>query len=713
MKRVFGVIGCAAAVTLLLCMQLPLTAVVVLGAVCLLGCLVLLCLPSFEWKRTAVTVLVTAVAAILSFSLQSVLRLQPVMQYAGSTASVTATVYEVIPSDDSVAYELRVIDGDLPKGTKLKYWQSDTVWQLGDTLTGRMELVDIEQQTDSRLLMLSARANGIYLYAWPAYTGAVQPTAPQGLPPVRMWFATLRAELSTRTAELIEGEEDALTAAVCFGDVSNVSLPTELNFRRAGIAHLLVVSGMHMSLLAAAISRLLRRHLSARLTAIISIFCLLFFMLLIGLTPSVIRAGVMMLLLMSGSLFRRRGDGLNSIGLAFALLSVADPFSVYDIGLQLSFGATLGILLLAPPLTAWLRSLCKLTRDSRGYRLLNELLSGLSVTLAATVAVLPLTALYFGTVSLVSPLTNLLSMWLSNGVLVLGWLTVLLSFIPGIGTYLGVALGWVQSLLCRLLLALAELFGGVIRAVISFDQPYQLLWLIGTILLCLLGYRLLKGKGLRLAAVASAACLLLTVVLHTTVWHNVTSVRASAAGGAAVTLLSRNGRHTLLLDGSDASWKMTLYLLSDEAVTTVDTLIAYDQWNQQAYDRLTAEYTVRSAYWLQEADAVQLWEDAVLAIDDGFVRLSLDDTDVLLCPSDGDVSDLPADWHENDAVCFVRRAPLSVGRLTAEQAVWLGSSDDRDRYSATLPWGSYPITIPTGDTARLHTRGAGDITVYD
>ena len=713
MKRVFGVIGCTAAVTLYLCMQLPLTAALLLGAACLLAFGVLLCLPRTSWRLTAVTVLMTAAVAVTSFSLQTWLRLQPVMQHAGDTAVVTATVYGKDTTPDSISYELRVVDGDLPVGTKLKYWQSDTEWQVGDTLTGKLELVDIEQQTDSRLLMLSSRAKGIYLYAWPAYTGSVEDAAPQGLPPMTAWLFSLRADLSARATELLGGEEGALTAAVCFGDVSGIPQDTENHFRRAGIAHLLVVSGMHMSLLALAISKLLRRRLSARLTAIITILCLLFFMLLIGFSPSVVRAGVMMMLVMSSGLFRRRGDGLNSMGLAFTLLSLADPFCIYDIGLQLSFGATLGILLLAKPLAAWLRSLFKLTRDSRGYPLFNGLISGLAVTLAATVTVVPLSALYFGTVSLVSPLTNLLSMWLSNGVLVLGWVTVLLSYIPLVGGYIGFALAWVQRLLCTALLALAEFFGGFIRAVVSFHQPYQLLWLVGAPLLCLLGYRLLKGKGLRIAAASAAACLLVTALLQTAVWHGVTTVRTLSAGTSVVTLITHHNRHTLLLDGSEKSWKQARYLLSDHAVVTVDSVFAYAEWQQEGYDRLLAEVSVRNAYWLQDTETVQFGEDLTVSVRNGFVRLTVEETKLLLCPSSGDVSDLPSAWYANDAICFVRRAPYSVGRLTADEALWFGSATDRQRYAVTLPWGCYPITIPDGNAAVFHTRGAGDITVND
>ena len=711
MKRVFGTIGCTAALTLYLCARLPLTALAVLGGVALVATLSLWCFPRFSHRVAARTILLTVVVSVALFVGKTVWVWQPVVDWAGKTVNVTATVTEVDASAENTAYILRVEEGDLPKGTKLRYWQSDAAWQLGETLQGKMEAVDIEKQTDSRLLMLSARADNVFLYAWPAYVGAVHEIEPRGLSPLTAFFADLRASLSANAAAFIGGEQGAVTAAICIGDVSDVSLTTELNFRRSGIAHLLVVSGLHMSLLSLVVSRLLRRRLSARIAASITIAFLLFFMFVVGFSPSVVRAGLMMLIMQSGYLFKRKGDSLNSLGFAFALLSLADPFAVYDIGLQLSFAATLGILLLTPPLTAALHKRLKLDPARRLHRLWSKGVTALAVTLSATVAVAPLSALYFGTLSLVSPISNLLTMWIANAALVLGWITLLIGFLPWIGAPLATALGWLQRLLVDLLLWLAHLFGNLIRAIVPFDHPYLLVWLLGGILLICLGHWLLKGKGRRIAALAVAACLLLSTGAHFGFRFNVTSVQSVAAGSGIVTLLKQNGRCALLLNGTAASWKEALYLLSNEAVTSLDAVYATSEWEQDAYRRLTAEYRVKSAYLLQDGATTTLWNDVTLSVSHGFCRVSVGETDFLFCPSSGDVADLPATWYSNDAVYFIRRAPLSVGRLTAQNGVWLGTADDRERNSATLPWGQYPIALPDGNTADcLQTRGRGDLT---
>ena len=101
---------------------------------------------------------------------------------------------------------------------------------------------------------------------------------------------------------------------------------------------------------------------------------------------------------------------------------------------------------------------------------------------------------------------------------------------------------------------------------------YLLVWLLGGILLICLGHWLLKGKGRRIAALAAAVCLLLSTGAHFGFRFNVTSVQSVAAGSGIVTLLKQNGRCALLLNGTAASWKEALYLLSNEAVTSLDAV---------------------------------------------------------------------------------------------------------------------------------------------
>lgn len=120
------------------------------------------------------------------------------------------------------------------------------------------------------------------------------------------------------------------------------------DFRDSGISHLLAVSGTHIVILTGFVMLLLRR-LKGKIWIknLIAAGFVFFFMALTGFTPSVVRAGIMMLVVLFGGILRRQSDPLNSLGLSALLLTVPNPYAAAGIGLLMSFSATLGIILLA------------------------------------------------------------------------------------------------------------------------------------------------------------------------------------------------------------------------------------------------------------------------------------------------------------------------------------------------------------------------------
>lgn len=148
--------------------------------------------------------------------------------------------------------------------------------------------------------------------------------------------------------------------AMCTGDKTALSPDVTFGFRQAGLSHLLAVSGLHMAILAQAVLGLLRfLRVPRRWAALGAAGVVVPFMLLTGMTPSVVRSGVMCLVLLAGQLLRRRADSRNSLGFALLLLVLPNPYVVLDVGLQLSFAATVGLVALGPWMQdkafAWLR----------------------------------------------------------------------------------------------------------------------------------------------------------------------------------------------------------------------------------------------------------------------------------------------------------------------------------------------------------------------
>ena len=210
------------------------------------------------------------------------------------------------------------------------------------------------------------------------------------------------------------GDAAPLVKALVTGNRDSLTDPFTTSLQRTGLSHTVAVSGMHLSFLAALVSGLLGR--GKRRSALATCGVVLVFTLISGCTPSVVRAAVMLILLQLAALLGRERDPLTALALALMLLLAWNPFSAAHIGLQLSFASVAGILLFSDRLQErMLRGWKRPPKDSTPLRLLGALVrfgaAALSATLGAMVFTTPLTALYFGSLSLISPLANLMTLW--------------------------------------------------------------------------------------------------------------------------------------------------------------------------------------------------------------------------------------------------------------------------------------------------------------
>ena len=236
--------------------------------------------------------------------------------------------------------------------------------------------------------------------------------------PERLPLRYLPAELAHQLKQGVDAAfpEDAapLIRALTTGNRDNLTDHYTSSLQRTGLSHTVAVSGMHLSFLAALVSGLLGR--GKRRSALVTCGVVLVFTLISGCTPSVVRAAVMLILLQLAALLGRERDPLTALALALMLLLAWNPFSAAHIGLQLSFASVAGILLFSDRLQErMLRVWKRPPKDSTPLRLLGALVrfgaAALSATLGAMVFTTPLTALYFGSLSLISPLANLMTLW--------------------------------------------------------------------------------------------------------------------------------------------------------------------------------------------------------------------------------------------------------------------------------------------------------------
>jgi competence protein ComEC len=256
--------------------------------------------------------------------------------------------------------------------------------------------------------------------------------------PVLVGIAVLVAVAVARTGEIrdraeaglgegMPSREAALARGFVLGDDDGVDEATREDFVRAGLSHLLAVSGENVTLLALLAMPVLAAFgiaLRERLIWVIALIAV--YVPLAGSGPSIQRAGVMGVVGLLATLQGRRTSRLYALGLALVVTLAIDPSVAGAVGWQLSFAAVLGILLLSGPIRGWL-----LGRFGGG-RWRRALAEGIAVTVAATVATAPLIAHVFEEISLTSLLANVLALPAVAPAMWLGMCSAALAQIPGI-----------------------------------------------------------------------------------------------------------------------------------------------------------------------------------------------------------------------------------------------------------------------------------------
>lgn len=258
----------------------------------------------------------------------------------------------------------------------------------------------------------------------------------------------IRQKLITLFSKTLPSPSSSLLLGIIFGIKEQMPKDFTNNLRTSGVFHVIAASGMNVTLIGGFISMFFAFFLRRQIAVGLSILGIMFYAVLAGLEPSIIRASIMGILVFSAQIMGRQTLAMNGLALAgFGMLFV-DPTLLLDVGFQLSFAATLGILYIKP-----------LFRQKEG--IVSEVLT----TIAAQIATLPILLANFGTYSIYSVLVNGLVLW-----------TVpILMMVGGIGAVLGLILaplGQLLIYLCYPLLLYFEMvvnFFGRIGGIISIQ----------------------------------------------------------------------------------------------------------------------------------------------------------------------------------------------------------------------------------------------------
>lgn len=277
---------------------------------------------------------------------------------------------------------------------------------------------------------------------------------------LRRLFFELQTVLRERIGTFLPDPAAGLMKGLLLGGDDELSQSVSDSFRRAGLSHIVAVSGYNMSLVAFAVLLCaLFSGLWRKTATLLAALGILGFLLLIDTSAASVRAACMTWIVSLAFFIGRPATAWNGLFLAGLIMTLINPLLVrYDVGFQLSFMATLALIAAGP----WFEIMIK--RKGWLWKGVTLLLS----TIVIELFIFPILAFHFGTITLIAPLANLFALPLIPLTMALGFLMLLLgSIIP----WLGVLISLPVWLLLMVLILVGEFFGGMTWSMIDSLTP--------------------------------------------------------------------------------------------------------------------------------------------------------------------------------------------------------------------------------------------------
>jgi competence protein ComEC len=373
----------------------------------------------------------------------------------------------------------------------------------------------------------------------------------------------LRASAVQRVNTLLPQPEAALLSGILLGDDSQLPGNLEDAFQITGTAHIIAISGFNIAVLIGLLLALARRIFSRRWAALAAIAGISLYTLLVGAQPPVVRAAIMGTVGLLGEQIGRRQMGVNSLAFTAATMCVFNPNLPWDASFQLSFMATLGLVILAGPMQASLTSwMTRRLPFGWGQKISAPVGEYLVVTLAAQIATLPILAYHFQRVSLISLIANPLILPPQPLVMIVGGLALLASLI---WLPIGKALAWLAWPLLAYTTRMVELLGNIPQGAIATGSVSP--WVVTACYLIL--FAILAGWKLLPSLRRWATPVVITLVLllaSITLWR---SVLARPDGRLHITILPGSGNPSVLMNAPNGE-TLLLYGGYDPAVLGSD-----------------------------------------------------------------------------------------------------------------------------------------------
>lgn len=390
----------------------------------------------------------------------------------------------------------------------------------------------------------------------------------------------IRNIITEKSLKILPEETNGLLIGILLGGKKGVSEEVIEDFKISNLSHMLSVSGAHTAYIIMGLNYVLNKSkISKKWICIIIILILCLFMFITNFTTSVIRACLMGIIAVAAKIFYKKSDIITNISFSLLITLIINPFSIKEIGLQLSYLGTLGIILFNKNIKNLLLKL----------KINKKIANLLSVTFSAQVMIMPIMALKFNNISLTFFISNLLASPILGAIMILGFITILVSFIS---FNLAKLLAVILNLLLKSIVLIAKLISKLPFSNIVIKTPYTISIILLYILILIFNYiytiynskihlRRIQKRIIKIVRVKNiviffsliiALIILFNSFSYLLVPKNLKVYFIDVGQGDSCLIITPENKK-ILIDGGEGNPEVLLSYLLDRRIITIDYLI--------------------------------------------------------------------------------------------------------------------------------------------
>lgn len=556
------------------------------------------------------------------------------LNFCGEDKTVYGTVYTA--SENHILLKNALCNNQLLFGKISIYTESATGISAGDKIT--VTLNELFPSTSDGLYYYHTLSERAYLSAFANKDSILIHTS------AKPWYSTFFEIGEAAKQKLFSNmpyENAAIVTALITGNKGFFSSQLKCALRYSGAAHIFAVSGMHLSIWTSLFFIFFKRRAKSKLIPnLAAILFVVFYCIFTGFSPSVLRSGIMLSCVFFAKIIKKEADSLNSLGIAGTTLLLINPFLAGNISFLLSFIATFSLIFFNEyiiPEEIYIKKLPSLIKKR-----LNSVISTLVISLCVIISTIPVTSLFFGYVSLLSPLSSLIITPFAQAAMIAGAAAVIF---PDTG-FISSAIWKLSDFFSSAILHICNFFYDKDIAIQTSSVKLILPWFIVSLLICTAVFMRYKHKKKMFISIALCVLTLTTItaVCNTEAKEATTIYIPENVNGTMISVTRQSAHKSAVFGcgGTSATAEETVRQINSQGILRTDYLIVprEKETENKNYEYIKNSLLPRSITKLyrenQKTESkLSLWKNAYLysdiSSDNAVCLLEIDGIKAVIC----------------------------------------------------------------------------------